>query len=183
MGRSSEKAEGEGEGAIGLTLGPCHAGPPAEQQQGQGEQPPGQHHLWSQLWESRWLAQVGPGLGRVWTPHCSRILCSCPAGGQARPMSSPLGDPLSRTLPLLGLRKEASALGTRPTWWGGPRSGSAAWAPAPTAASAWHLGQCLLLSLSAWDVTVREMHLMASEDVGSHWIAHWVPSAPVLREI
>ena len=183
MGPSSGEGQGGGEGAIGLTLGPCHAGPPAEHQQGEREQPPGQSHLWSQLWKSRRLAQVGPGLGRVWAPHCFRILCSSPAGGQARPMSSALGDPLSRTLPLLGLRKEVSALGTRPTWWGGPRSGPDAWASALTAASAWHLGQSLLLSLSAWDVTVREMHLMASEDVGSRWIAHWVPCAPVLRKI
>ena len=43
-GPSSEEGDGGVEGVIRLTLGPCPPEPPAEHQQGDGEQPPGQLH-------------------------------------------------------------------------------------------------------------------------------------------
>lgn len=44
-GPAVRSAEGRGEGAVGLTLGPCHTGPPAQSQQGYWGQPWGQRHV------------------------------------------------------------------------------------------------------------------------------------------
>ena len=43
---SCEEGHREGEAGTELTLGPRHAGPPEQSQQGNREEPPGQHHLW-----------------------------------------------------------------------------------------------------------------------------------------
>lgn len=113
----SEKGDTEREGVIWLTFSPCYAEFPAQHQQSQGEQPPGQRHLVIQPWRAG-----GPlGWVQVWA-RCGllTVLESC-----VPPLLEAGLDPCHQLLGILlslgscllqALWKEASAYGTRPTW-------------------------------------------------------------------
>lgn len=131
---------------IRLTFSPCCAESPAERQQSQGEQPPGQCHLVIQLWRTggplRWV-QVWAKCGLL------TVLESCvPPLLEAGldPCHQLLGillSPGSCLLQACGRNHQPMRLGTRSR-----ADPGAALLPgcSPTAASAWPLGQSLLLN-------------------------------------